>query len=81
MVPRKDSSVERGIKILLDLLAFFLAANVAFDLRYGIVGDIFWPIFKEGPAPWAALYHAMPYLLLSWFIIFSLFGLYAPRLS
>jgi exopolysaccharide biosynthesis polyprenyl glycosylphosphotransferase len=81
MVPRKDSSVERGIKILLDLLAFFVAANLAFDIRYGILGDIFWRFLKEGPAPWAALFRAMPYLLLGWFIIFSLFGLYAPRLS
>jgi exopolysaccharide biosynthesis polyprenyl glycosylphosphotransferase len=81
MIPRKDSSVERGIKILLDLLSFFLAANLAFDLRYDIFGDFFWPLFKEGAAPWAALYHALPYLLLGWFIIFSLFGLYAPNLN
>jgi exopolysaccharide biosynthesis polyprenyl glycosylphosphotransferase len=81
MIPRKDSSIERGIKILLDMLAFFLAANLSFDLRYYVEWGIVGRFLKEGPAPWAALYHAMPYLLLGWVIIFSLFGLYEPRLS
>ena len=81
MPRRRDSSIEQVLKDLLDLLAFFLAANLAFDLRYYID----WPsilgeVVKKGPAPWAALYQAMPYMLLGWALIFAVFGLYRSNL-
>jgi exopolysaccharide biosynthesis polyprenyl glycosylphosphotransferase len=79
-VPRqRDNSVERVLMVLLDLLALFLAANLAFDVRYGIDWrGIFGEVFKRGPAPWGELYQAMPYMLLGWFVIFAVFGLYRP---
>jgi exopolysaccharide biosynthesis polyprenyl glycosylphosphotransferase len=77
MFPRNDSSVERVIKVVLDLLALFLAANLAFDLRYYIDWGA---LLEPGPAPWGALYQALPYMLLGWFVIFSTFGLYRSQL-
>ncbi len=63
--------------VLLDLMALFLAANLAFDLRYYIDWHGLFPtLVRDGPAPWAALYHALPYMLLGWFVIFATFGLY-----
>jgi exopolysaccharide biosynthesis polyprenyl glycosylphosphotransferase len=65
--------------VLLDLLALFLSANLAFDVRYSIDWrGIFGEVFKNGPAPWAELYQAIPYMLLGWFVIFAIFGLYRP---
>jgi len=79
-VPRqKDTSVERVLLVLLDLTALFLASNLAFDVRYGIDWrGIFGEVFKGGPAPWGELYQALPYMLLGWFVIFAIFGLYRP---
>ncbi len=70
-----------GIRVFLDLLALFLAANIAFDLRYNfewrtVLGEV----VKGGPAPWSELYRAIPYLLLTWYLIFATFGLYRPGL-
>ncbi|MBN2493220.1 MAG: sugar transferase [Deltaproteobacteria bacterium] len=78
MLPRTDQTVERVVRAVLDLGAFLLAANLAFDLRYYLDwGELLDP----GPAPWAALYQAMPYMLLGWFLIFAVFGLYRPDLK
>jgi len=67
--------------VLLDLVALFVAANLAFDLRYCIDWHSLFPeLVREGPAPWGALYHALPYMLFSWFVIFAIFGLYQPGL-
>jgi exopolysaccharide biosynthesis polyprenyl glycosylphosphotransferase len=79
-VPRqRDSSIERVMLVLLDLVALFLAANLAFDLRYYIDWPSIFPgSVREGPAPWGALYNALPYMLLGWFMIFTTFGLYQP---
>ncbi|NMB75092.1 MAG: sugar transferase [Myxococcales bacterium] len=73
----RDSSGERLILVVLDLLSFFLAANLAFDLRYHFLDwhELGLPV-KAGPAPWGALYQALPYLLLGWFVMFSIFGVY-----
>jgi exopolysaccharide biosynthesis polyprenyl glycosylphosphotransferase len=77
MAFQRDSSSERVILVVLDLLAFFLAANLAFDLRYHFLEwDHLGIPVKAGPAPWGALYQALPYLLLSWFVMLSLFGAY-----
>ncbi len=35
-------------------------------------------MLKDGPAPWGELYQAIPYMLLGWFVIFAIFGLYRP---
>ncbi|HUU03116.1 MAG TPA: sugar transferase [Myxococcota bacterium] len=78
---KKDSSIEKVALVLMDLTALFLAANLAFDLRYYIDWPgIFPKLVREGPAPWGALYHALPYMLLSWFVIFATFGLYQAGL-
>ena len=78
MLGRRDSTVERVARVFLDLLAFFISANLAFDLRYLVDWGPLQPYLKGGPAPWGALYQALPYLLLGWFIIFSIYGLYGP---
>jgi exopolysaccharide biosynthesis polyprenyl glycosylphosphotransferase len=77
-VPRqRDSSIERVILVLLDLTALFLATNLAFDIRYYVDWNSLIPdMVREGPAPWGALYQALPYMLLGWFVIFATFGLY-----
>jgi len=73
-----DSAVERGLKLLVDLLAFFLAANLAFDLRYYVEwGDL----LRTGPAPWGELYRGLPYMLLGYAAILAVFGLYRPNLK
>ncbi len=77
MIGRKDSAVERVVKVVLDLGALFLAANLAFDLRYYVDWG---ELLEPGPAPWGALYQALPYMLLGWFVFFSTFGLYRPDL-
>jgi exopolysaccharide biosynthesis polyprenyl glycosylphosphotransferase len=79
---QQDRNIEKVILAILDLGAFFIAANLAFDLRYhidwpAIVGDL----VKPGPAPWGALYQALPYMLLGWFVIFATFGLYSTSLN
>ncbi len=77
MFSRHDSTVERVILAVLDLGALFLAANLAFDLRY----HVDWGgLLDPAPAPWGALYQALPYMLLGWFLIFATFGLYRPGL-
>lgn len=77
MIEQKDSAVEKALKVFADLLALFLAANLAFDLRYYVN----WGSFLEpGPAPWGELYRALPYMLLGWIAIFATFGLYRPVL-
>ncbi len=78
---QRDSSIERVTLVLLDLLALFLAANLAFDLRYHLDwAGVFPELVREGPAPWGALYQALPYMLLGWFVIFATFGLYRSGL-
>ncbi len=74
---QKDSAVEKAIKVFGDLGALFLAANLAFDLRYYVDWGT---LLEPGPAPWGELYHALPYMLLGWFVIFVTFGLYRPLL-
>ena len=79
---QKDRTMDVGIKVALDLLALFLAANIAFDLRYNfewktLLGEV----VKGGGAPWGELYRAIPYLLFSWYLIFGTFGLYRPGLA
>ena len=63
MPVQRDSNIEQVARVVLDLLALFFAANLAFDLRYyvdwqGLLGDV----VKEGTAPWGALYRALPYM-------------------
>jgi len=72
-----DSAAERGLKLLVDLLAFFLAANLAFDLRYYVDWG---ELLRAGPAPWGELYRGLPYMLLGYVAIFAAFGLYRPNL-
>ena len=73
----RDSTVEKMLLVAVDLLALFLAANLAFDLRYYIDWPGMLPGWvRPGPAPWAELYRALPYMLFSWFVIFATFGLY-----
>ncbi|MBW2699773.1 MAG: sugar transferase [Deltaproteobacteria bacterium] len=78
MFRRKDGAVERVARILVDLAALLVASNLAFDLRY----HLDWGAFLDpGPAPWGALYQAIPYLLFGFFLIYATFGLYRSQLS
>lgn len=77
-----DSTTEKMLLVAVDLLALFLAANLAFDLRYYIDWQGMFPGWvRAGPAPWAELYRALPYMLFSWFVIFATFGLYQAGLE
>jgi exopolysaccharide biosynthesis polyprenyl glycosylphosphotransferase len=78
VIRQKDSAAERGLWVLLDLLAFFLAANLAFDLRYYVDWG---ELLRPGPAPWGELYRGLPYLLLGYALILATFGLYRPGLK
>jgi len=79
---RRDATLEQVILVVLDLAALFLAANLAFDIRYYLPWAEWFPgQVREGPAPWGALYQALPYMLLGWFVIFEIFQLYQPGLS
>ncbi len=82
MLRARDSAVEQVLMVVLDMAALLLASNLAFDLRYCLPWANWFPgLVREGPAPWGALYQAMPYMFLSWFIIYEIFGLYQPGLE
>ncbi|RME21771.1 MAG: hypothetical protein D6806_14080, partial [Deltaproteobacteria bacterium] len=82
MVRAADSAVEKLLLVGADLLALFLAANLAFDVRYYFDWPGVFPgLVKPGHAPWGALYQAMPYMLFAWFVIFAVFGLYQSGLD
>lgn len=81
MARQVDSTTQHVTKVLLDLIAFFIAANLAFDLRYHVDWQaLLGQVVKGGTAPWAALYQAMPYMLLGLYLINEIFGLYRSSL-
>lgn len=57
---------------VLDMLAFFVALNIAIYLRYS--ANL--PFAKGGTAPWEAIFQAVPFVVLAWLVVSSLFGTY-----
>ncbi len=63
--------------LLLDIVAFFLALNVAVYLRYG--ADL--PFAKGGPPPWREIFFAAPWVAFAWLATGAVFGCYRVRQS